>query len=53
MDNGTLDIEAIHMPQIVALRDLLNSGAFERMVIAAKAWGRGDTEPPTFAEWAT
>lgn len=43
-----LDIDPITMPQLRALRELLNSGTFERMVLAAEAWGRGDAEPPAF-----
>jgi hypothetical protein len=48
--NDVVDIEQITMPQIIALRKLLNSDTFERMVMAAEAWGRGDTEPPAFAD---
>jgi hypothetical protein len=51
IDGGEgIDLDPIYMPQIRALRDLLNSGAFERIIVAAEAWSRGDAEPPAFAD---
>jgi hypothetical protein len=47
---GEHDIEGATLAELAAFRAVLNSGAFERLYAASVAWGRGDAEPPTFAE---
>jgi hypothetical protein len=45
-ESNTISIDGASLAELQALRDFLNSGAFERMTALAIAWGRGDDEPP-------
>lgn len=44
-----IEFDAATIEQIRTLRTLLLSDTCERLLAAAEAWGRGDTEPPAFA----